>query len=217
MISETIWYLQSTHGSHVLDAWLSDSTRREIARGDTLLDKWRLVDREAELVMSSLGVPFSRRTSRSVLSKGGNAFEYNGASAGPFDVSGYEYLTSVSAYPARDKGTAVGDSLVLRLSPDSSEIRIMRDSTVVLAVTIDSAIARASRDSVQSPIVAGTVRLGSTRPPERPPLVIDADGGGVRVRLFLTNLSAIRRDGVWRIQYFHGNLLLSTGAGLPKP
>ena len=48
-------------------------------------------------------------------------------------------------------------------------------------------------------------------------VVIDADGVGVRVRLFLTNLSAIRRDGVWRIQYFHGNLLLSTGAGLPKP
>ena len=135
----------------------------------------------------------------------------------PFDVSGYEYLTSVSAYPARDKGIAIGDSLVLRIAPDSSVIRIMRDSAVVLTVTIDSAIVRASRDSVPSPIVVGTVQVGPKGPSERPPLVIDAENSGVRVRLFLTSLSAIRRDGVWRIQYFHGNLLLSTGAGLSRP
>ena len=220
-ISESVWYLQRAHGTQVLNAWLSDSARAALARGDTVTERWRLVDREAELLVTSLGVPFRRQAGRPVLTrlgKDGEAFDYNGAGAGPFAVGGYEYLTVVYAWSARASGIAVGDGVVMRIARDSTAMQFARDSVVVLTLTVDSAIARAARDSAASPIVAGTVRVtGPADQDRRPPLVIEAAGAGLRVRLLLNHLSATRRDRVWRIQDFHGNLLLDTRDSLGRP
>ncbi len=214
-ISESVWYLRDAHGTHVLDAWLSDSVRRQLARGDARLDPWSLVDRQAELVMTSIGLPFNRRRGRSPLSADGT-FEFNGDGNGPFDVVGYEHLTHVYAWSSRaDTGRAVGGGLVMRVAADSSAIQFMRDSVVVLSLPADSLVAVGLRDTVPSAIVNGTVRLGPTAPPVRPPLMAEAEHAGVRVQLLFNHLSAKRRGTAWLIRDFHGYLLLGTRPQAP--
>lgn len=119
----------------------------------------------------------------------------------PMATSGFSYVTSVrswSGYATRDTALDVGAGFRLRTAADSTAIEIVRDSTLILRVALDSVFLEAAR--------------GSTRGPARPPWSFEAAGGGLRVRLLLTSASVRSPGKQGRLTGYSGYLFLDTTA-----
>jgi hypothetical protein len=124
----------------------------------------------------------------------------------PMEVSGFSYVTSVrswAGYATRDTALEVGAGFRLRTAADSTAIEIIRDSTTILRVPLDSVFLEASR--------------GVSRGPARPPWAFDAVGGGLRIRLLLTSANVRSAGKQGRLAGYTGYLLLDTTARTAFP
>ncbi len=119
----------------------------------------------------------------------------------PMATSGFSYVTSVqswSAYATRDTAIDVGARFQLRTAADSTALEIIRDSTLILRVALDSVFLEAAR--------------GESRRNARPPWSFEAAGGGLRVRLVLTAASVRSPGKQGRLYGYSGYLFLDTTA-----
>jgi hypothetical protein len=232
-ISEGIAYLRDAHGPTATDAWLSDSLRTTLGKL-ARLDEWMVSsDSATKLIVRSIGVKYRRRPDyvlRRESRPDSSTFQFSSGASEGVSLSGFEYLTDFSRERVLRAPLVIGAGVIMRMAASDTKLEFVRDSVVLASLSVDSILHHApnfaattdtsARDTTASNVggvVVTSVQTGSTmyrQGPVQPPLVVDVDGRGIRVRVLFRYLHATRPGRFWQLHDFNGEVLVGS---VPAP
>ena len=124
-------------------------------------------------------------------------------------VTGYDYLVHANLLEAFAIPTA-GDSIAFTFSKTPPTLRASRNGGILLEANLGPLIeAAGSAPATQGSKVPGPA-AGSQ------PLLLEAAGGGIRLRLLVTNLNAYRRHGEFELTHVQADVLIGIDAAPEK-
>jgi Domain of unknown function (DUF4153) len=175
-ISATIRYLVSTHGS----ASLRRVSRDMAAVADSMvrIDSMTVTqgDPIARAVMNRMGLEYVTRY-EAVPQDWLTYYANNFGVAVP--VTGFDYVVRTNLIQRMAVATP-GDSLILEFAPSPPRLTISRGTMTPLVVPLSELLDRA-RQSMETPVPGANGN--------NPPIVLDAEGNGLRVQLRVWNVS----------------------------
>lgn len=211
-ISAVVRYLIETHGTEAIAPWFADSNARRavVTAGVRGRDSREAVDEWGGIVAKRLGVPYVFRT---VGQAGVRNFSYTAAETGAIPISGFDYLLQL-----RDSVPPTADtSFTATWSRRPFAVRILRTNDTLLVVPLDSLYARLRTEAKRPGAIAanprrnGPQRRGlediSTLPPDL--FVTEAEGKGVRARVYVRLIAGKDSAGTARVETITGRVLLA--------
>jgi hypothetical protein len=209
-ISSGFHYLLETHGSSSIASWFTDSVRpatRSGASTDTVLDSATMVrtleslasvTSDAATIMHRLNLEYVEPGTNSPTDHYGT---FNAAPLPSIAIDGYSYAIQMSVQSLRDSLRIV-DGTYLKLSADTTALRIARDGVSILEIPLQEAVdSAAARERRPRPSDSNTA------------LRIEATIGGSAALAFITQMSyRVKRHETPRAVWLQGELFLK----LPK-
>jgi hypothetical protein len=218
-ISSGFHYLLETHGRESVSSWFTDSIRpagntgtvpsgdgpytitdTAVIRGNTTVTTRNVINAEAEAasIMTNLHLeyvaPGAYRLSTEFRS-------YNSAPLAPIPIDGYSYAVRMSLRSMRDSVRIV-DGTYLKLSPDTTALRVTHDGISIIEIPLQEALNRAAaRERLARPSDSNTA------------LRIEAKNGDATALAYITQMSyRTKRHGDPKPAWLEGELFLK----LPK-
>ena len=203
-ISAIARYLIENHGTGAIAAWFADTSARHtvlaagtLGRGATpwQTEKW------AGILVSRLGVEYA---SRGAIRSGAQHSDYGAPEPVQLPVRGFDYLLVI-----RDSARAEADSVLQAVwSRRPLEVRIVRSGQTLLAVPLDSLLARIREQAARrSRTEAAGAGLLGERYPEL--FVTEAEGREWRARVFVRQVAVQDSAGSRRVEQLRGRVLVA--------
>jgi len=201
-ISATVRYLVSTHGPRSLGRVSRDmaAVADSVARADSLVAAQD--EPIARAVMDRLGVEYVNRY-EAVPENWLNYYANNVGVAVP--VAGYDYVLRTNLIQ-RTAVEVAGDSLILEFTPSPPVMTVRRGATA-LVMPLGELLVRA-RQSMDE------MARGPSN--TRPPIVLDAEGGGLRIQLRVWNVSGRGEGAEAQLNSAEADVLIAIQPGPPS-
>jgi len=211
-ISGVLRYLITDHGTASIAPWFADTSARRAVVAAGVRGRETGLDAEAwaSIVARRMGVPY---VTRAVGPTGVRSFSYTSNEAGAIPVRGYDYLVTFRDTVLRTADT----SFTATWSRRPFAVRIVRQADTLLVIPLDSMYARLRAEAKRPGATAanprrnGPMMFGSENVSTLPAdlFVTEADGKGVRARVYVRLIAGKDSAGTARVESVNGRVLLA--------